>query len=435
MPEGRPKGVPPAGSFVRLLSRALPTDVLMEVRTRVTARLRWLTSMRWLALAAQLLVVAPGLALGWLPSRLLPPYLAVVAALGVGNLMARKLTARRVGEGAVLLVLVVDLLGLTALLCLSGGAWNPLAPLVLIHACIGALLLSGWRSAAVTAAVSLSVVFITLIPTPPVGVDATDRAVVLLSLVLVGVVLWGLVTWLSATLELHLRLLSDAKDRQRRVDRLRALGVLATGFSHKLASPLNTLQLRIDRLDRSHPDNADVAAANGALAECSELLRSMASAALDTQLYGADAPLASLVERICRNWSLEVTDVRLDVRCDESDVRVPPLPFTQSLLNLLDNAAIAAQEAEEPTVEVRVEVRSDRVAVSVQDRGRGWPPEIRASLGQPFVTTRPDGVGLGLYNVKALSLALGGELVFDDRQGGGACATLLLPTQPQENTD
>ena len=421
------------GRLVRLLSRALPTDVLVEERTKVAARLRWLTSMRWLALSAQVIVVIPGLALGWLPRGLLAPYVAVVTALGAGNLLARRLYRRRSGEGAILVDLLVDLLGLTILLCLSGGAWNPLAPLVLVHACLGALLLAGWRSAAAAAGVSLSVAAITLFPSPPAGVSASDRGVELLSLVLVGVVLWGLVTWLSATLELHRRLLADAEERQRRVDRLRALGVLATGFSHTLSSPLNTIQLRLDRIDARAPGDSDLAAARSALDECTVLLRSMASAALDTRLYGADAPLTPLVERICRNWHLEMTDIQLELQCDACDVRVPPLPFTQSLLNLLDNAAIAASEAADPTVEVHISARGAQVAVSVSDRGRGWPAEIRASLGQPFVTTRSNGVGLGLYNVKTLSVALGGELRFDDRQGGGACATLLLPIQPQES--
>ena len=44
------------------------------------------------------------------------------------------------------------------------------------------------------------------------------------------------------------------------------------------------------------------------------------------------------------------------------------------------------------------------------------------------MTDRPSGVGLGLYNVKTLAAALGGALLFEDRPGGGACATLLIPS-------
>ena len=48
-------------------------------------------------------------------------------------------------------------------------------------------------------------------------------------------------------------------------------------------------------------------------------------------------------------------------------------------------------------------------------------------LGEPFVTTKPKGVGLGLYFVHSLSEAVGAELNLADRPEGGAMAQILLP--------
>ena len=105
---------------------------------------------------------------------------------------------------------------------------------------------------------------------------------------------------------------------------------------------------------------------------------------------------------------------------------LPTIPFTQALLNLIENA----QEASAPGADVEIALRADRdwVSLEVRDRGEGWPEVVRAHLGEPFVTTRAGGVGLGLYYVWTLMSALGGELTLEDRPGGGATARLRLPT-------
>ena len=77
----------------------------------------------------------------------------------------------------------------------------------------------------------------------------------------------------------------------------------------------------------------------------------------------------------------------------------------QALIYLIDNAVESAG-TEEP-VDVVVESTRERVDVSVLDRGEGWPEIVRTHIGQPFLTTKPDGVGLGLYFVHTLIEAIG----------------------------
>ena len=66
----------------------------------------------------------------------------------------------------------------------------------------------------------------------------------------------------------------------------------------------------------------------------------------------------------------------------------------------------------------------------MQDRGSGWPEVVRRHLGEPFVTTKPEGVGLGLYYVHSLAEAIGAELTLDDREFGGAVARISFPIVP-----
>jgi two-component system sensor histidine kinase RegB len=104
---------------------------------------------------------------------------------------------------------------------------------------------------------------------------------------------------------------------------------------------------------------------------------------------------------------------------------VPAVAFTQAVLNLVDNA-LEESSADAPA-EVEVRATPERVSVEVRDHGPGWPELVRAHLGEPFVTTRPGGVGLGLYFAYTLAETIGGTLELDSMPGGGAIARLVLP--------
>jgi two-component system sensor histidine kinase RegB len=106
-------------------------------------------------------------------------------------------------------------------------------------------------------------------------------------------------------------------------------------------------------------------------------------------------------------------------------VTVPAVAFTQAVLNLVENA-LEESSAEAPA-EIEVRSTPESVTVDVRDHGPGWPEIVRAHLGEPFVTTRQGGVGLGLYFAYTLAETVGGSLQLDDAEDGGAIARLVLP--------
>jgi signal transduction histidine kinase len=75
--------------------------------------------------------------------------------------------------------------------------------------------------------------------------------------------------------------------------------------------------------------------------------------------------------------------------------------------------------------------------IIVEDEGPGIPPADLARVTEPYY--RPDasrnsetgGVGLGLSIVKDIALMHGGELLLENRPGGGLCVTLTLPRAPK----
>ena len=102
------------------------------------------------------------------------------------------------------------------------------------------------------------------------------------------------------------------------------------------------------------------------------------------------------------------------------------------LVNLTDNALKFAGAAE-----LQVDSRPDgHLSVKVMDRGPGISEEDLAHVMEPFYRVENSrnrstgGTGLGLAIAQQLALALGGALTLSNREGGGLCAELTLPSSP-----
>lgn len=82
----------------------------------------------------------------------------------------------------------------------------------------------------------------------------------------------------------------------------------------------------------------------------------------------------------------------------------------QVIMNLVTNAVQASPKGEEVTI--RTHGSGGAVALDVIDRGRGIAVEDRENIFQPFFSTKKDGTGLGLANVKKIVEAHGGTVSF-----------------------
>ena len=118
---------------------------------------------------------------------------------------------------------------------------------------------------------------------------------------------------------------------------------------------------------------------------------------------------------------------RLRFACDARQV-------SQALINLLKNAAesIQGREGTVPPGEIAVRANSgpSQISIAVEDNGRGLPTEGRERLTEPYVTTRTKGTGLGLAIVKKIMEDHHGELLMEDREGGGARVRLVFNLGP-----
>ncbi|MBX3513897.1 MAG: PAS domain S-box protein [Xanthobacteraceae bacterium] len=118
--------------------------------------------------------------------------------------------------------------------------------------------------------------------------------------------------------------------------------------------------------------------------------------------------------------------MRLDAEGDLA--LVDRIQIQQVLLNLIRNAIDAMKQS--PRKELMITKHppvEGMVVISVSDTGPGIDPEIRGQLFQPFVTTKSDGMGVGLSISRTIIDAHGGKLWVDDNPDGGATFRFSLP--------
>jgi two-component system C4-dicarboxylate transport sensor histidine kinase DctB len=99
----------------------------------------------------------------------------------------------------------------------------------------------------------------------------------------------------------------------------------------------------------------------------------------------------------------------------------------QVLINLIQNGIEALDGRAEPHLQISIEREGkDGVILEVADNGPGVPPELVDEIFTPFVTGRPNGLGLGLGIARDIAREFGGELVIARSALGGAGFRLSL---------
>ncbi|RMD79736.1 MAG: sensor histidine kinase, partial [Gammaproteobacteria bacterium] len=410
--------------------------------------LRRLVLLRAVAVAGQALAIAVAAGPLGLPLPLLPLG-AVLGAEVLLSLATWAYLARggEAGPRGFLLQLAADVAALAALLYWTGGAANPFVSLFLVPLAVAAAVLP---PPGVWALAGLAVGCHTLLlfwhrPLPvaaPAGGGEAGLPLpglhvlgMWLGFVLGAVLLAWFVTRMGQALQERERELARARERALRDERLLALATLAAGTAHELGTPLGTIAVLARELEREHgagdPELARrLALLRAQVGRCKEALGALAAAAGESRAEaGRLRPLAAFLEGLAETWRRRRPGAAL--RCRLEGPRPGPRlvadrSLEQALLSILDNAADASPG------EVELEARWDegQLRLAVCDRGPGLGAAVARAAGRRPVSTKPQGLGLGLFLAHAAIRRLGGEIRLEERPGGGTCTRVVLPLAP-----
>lgn len=227
------------------------------------------------------------------------------------------------------------------------------------------------------------------------------------------------------------------------VSRVSAMGTMASTLAHELNQPITAVANYVEGVREllSNPDANDFPMIREALEDAArEAIRAghivrrlrdfVARGDLEKRLENLTTLINETAVLGLLGTSEKGVTVEFDLDADASPVLVDKVQIQQVLINLMRNAV----EAMSAMSERRLLVSSKRDApgharVSIEDTGSGIAPEIAGDLFTAFVSTKADGMGLGLSICRTIVEANGGRIWAEPRSGGGTAFhfTLIRP--------
>jgi signal transduction histidine kinase len=227
----------------------------------------------------------------------------------------------------------------------------------------------------------------------------------------------------------------EAEEAVRRSDRLAALGQLTAGLAHELRNPLGTIKASAEMLEKTISAENEVAREvagfiSTEVDRTNSLVTRFLQFARPLQVRLETADLVQMLDRSIADAARETAGVTI---YKAYAPEIPPFPFDAELMervfyNLVVNAAQATAAGGAVTVKTRVSGGSAEVLVI--DRGSGIDPQQMAQIFNPFFTTKPDGVGLGLAIVSKIVDEHGGKIAVESDPGKGSIFCVSLPMNP-----
>ena len=224
------------------------------------------------------------------------------------------------------------------------------------------------------------------------------------------------------------------------VSRLTAMGEMASSLAHELNQPLSAIASYMKGSVTVLADpSPDLDVLRGALdragdqaLRAGDIIKRLREFVAKGETEHALEDPATIMEEASALALVGVKDqdirVELALARDVGRVIVDKIQIQQVALNLIRNAIDAMADSPRRLLEIRVQADgSHGVRVSVTDSGPGLSSEVRSRLFTPFVTTKSNGLGVGLSICRTIIEAHGGRIWADDNPGGGAIFSFTLP--------
>ena len=230
--------------------------------------------------------------------------------------------------------------------------------------------------------------------------------------------------------------LRDLRSRMEEREKLAVVGRLASTMAHEIRNPLASMSgaaqvMSSGSLDPDGAERMSRLIVNQArrISETIEsyLQLSRRSSAATHEALDPRPLIEKVIEEV-RTGIIADIDVTQNLRADLTVTCSAPR-LMQMMQNLLRNAAEATEGQEERIIAVGLGYNPKRgsAEITVEDNGPGFPEGLDESISRPFVTTKREGTGLGLYVARKVAEDHGGSILFDASTLGGALVKVSLP--------
>lgn len=396
----------------------------------LTTQIRTLCTLRWCAIVGASAMIWLAVAVLDIPLSL--PHLCggVLVLMGVNITALWRLRHAKLSTAEAAAQLIADVAVLTWMMVWSGGLANPFSSLFLIPIALAAASLPLRWMWSVTATSMIGYCIAALLaPNDP---HAAHAAAQVFQLHLVGMALNFVVSALVFVYFLS-QLLSQRRQRDLQIATLRdrftrnegilALATHAASVAHELNTPLATMTLLNEEMaaDAIHDSmRADANTMQKLIEQCRDRVRALALPAES----GGDRWIK--LDHVVAQWRLIRPRTQLLRTGSFPDVAVDAA-VGHLLLALLNNAADASEERNDPRVALDVVFDDTQLEVSIRDHGKGFDAEQELLPSTMFRSAKPGGLGIGLALSHATIERLGGSLTLQAAIPDGTEVGFILP--------
>jgi PAS domain S-box-containing protein len=235
--------------------------------------------------------------------------------------------------------------------------------------------------------------------------------------------------------------LTKQRNQLSHLSRVTTLNMLSNSLAHELNQPLGAILRNAEAaemfLQASSPDLEEVRAILSDIREddqrAGEVIDRMRSQLkrhdVEHNLLDLNLLAGEVIKLVRPEADSRKISLALETGSSHPAVRGDWVQLQQVLLNLLLNAMDAVNNSapDGRRVIVRVQTAGPEVEVAVSDTGQGIPADKLARVFDPFYTTKPNGLGMGLAISHDIIEAHGGQLSAKNNEAGGATFTMTLP--------
>jgi C4-dicarboxylate-specific signal transduction histidine kinase len=223
------------------------------------------------------------------------------------------------------------------------------------------------------------------------------------------------------------------------LERQRTLGAMSYSFAHELSQPLTAILMDTHAIKSSLAANQlnvneikesieDVERSANRTVQLVDRIRSFVR---PTQGDYEDVDMKALVHDVQHLLAHDIHAQNVQFEWDFDDsaclVRGDKIQLSQIVLNVYRNAIQAMVGADVRKISVSLDREDQRVVLHVHDSGSGLDDAVKDHVGQPFFTTKREGLGVGLSISKTIADMHSGSLAITNAVDGGALVELNLP--------
>jgi two-component system sensor kinase FixL len=237
------------------------------------------------------------------------------------------------------------------------------------------------------------------------------------------------------------RRLQELRTELMHVSRLSEMGQMAAGFAHELNQPLaaasnylTTIRRLIERGDAASLQRATEASAKAIaqVARAGEIIRGLREFVKKVEPDRRLENVLSMIEEASGLALVGTAELGIHVRyrtaLDLPPVLVNKVQIQQVIVNIVRNAIEAMHRSERREIGIEAAHGADGdVVIAIVDTGPGIAPDVAGRLFEPFVTTKADGMGVGLSLCRTIIEAHGGRLWVDANPEGGSAFRFTVP--------